>query len=74
MRPAESAYHGLHKPWLEWIQRGAVLPILILSGWLLSGPFGARGMVWAHILAGVAALGVAALLLRGRLAGPAEAG
>ncbi len=74
VRPAESAYHGLHKPWLEWIQRGAVLPILILSGWLLSGPFGARGMVWAHILAGVAALGVAALLLRGRLAGPAEAG
>ena len=67
VRPAESAYHGLHKPWLEWIQRGAVLPLLTLAGWILAPRFGAEGMVWAHIFAGVVALGVATLLLRGRL-------
>ena len=67
VRPAESAYHGLHKPWLEWIQRGAVLPVLALSGWMLAPLFGARGMVWAHIVTGIAGLAAAALLLRGRL-------
>jgi O-antigen/teichoic acid export membrane protein len=67
VRPAESTYHGLHKPWLELIQRGAVLPIMVAMGWVLAPRFGAEGMVWTHIAAGVAALIVAVLLLRGRL-------
>jgi O-antigen/teichoic acid export membrane protein len=67
VRPAESTYHGLRKPWLEWFQRGAVLPVLILFGWLLAPRFGAEGMVWTHIIGGIAALVAAAFLLRGRL-------
>ena len=67
VRPAESTYHGLRKPWLEWIQRGAVLPVLVLFGWLLGPRFGAHGMIWAQIIGGIAALVAAAFLLRGRL-------
>jgi O-antigen/teichoic acid export membrane protein len=67
VRPAESAYHGLHAPWLEWVQRCAVLPLLLAAGWLLVPRYGAAGMVWAHITAGAASLCVALLLLRGRL-------
>jgi O-antigen/teichoic acid export membrane protein len=67
VRPAESTYHGLRKPWLEWIQRGAVLPVLLSFGWLLGPRFGAQGMIWAHIIGGIAALVAAAFLLRGRL-------
>ena len=67
LRPAESTYHGLHKPWLESAQRLIVLPLLLGGGMLLVPHFGAQGMVFAHIATGIAALGVAALLLRGRL-------
>ncbi|MBW2541930.1 MAG: lipopolysaccharide biosynthesis protein [Deltaproteobacteria bacterium] len=67
VRPAESTYHGLRKPWLEWIQRGAVLPVLLLFGWLLGPRFGAQGMIWTQIMGGIAALVAAAFLLRGRL-------
>ena len=67
VRPAESTYHGLRKPWLEWIQRGAVLPVLVLFGWLLGPRFGAHGMIWTQIIGGIAALVAAAFLLRGRL-------
>ena len=68
LRPIESVYHGLHAPRLEVLQRAVVLPVLLLAGLALAPRWGAAGMVWAHVLAGVTSLVVGALLVRSRLA------
>jgi O-antigen/teichoic acid export membrane protein len=65
--PIETAYHALLKPHLELVVRSSTLPLLLILSFLLASRFGATGMVWAHILSNVAALGVAGWLLRMQL-------
>jgi O-antigen/teichoic acid export membrane protein len=63
IRPIESVYHGLYKPHLEFILRVARLPILVGLGLILSAMYGAVGMVWAHVISGIAVMGLSIWLL-----------
>ena len=48
--------------------RSAALSLLIALAFLLAPRFGAQGMVWAHVLGGLAALGFGLWLVRRALA------
>jgi O-antigen/teichoic acid export membrane protein len=71
VRPIEASFHGLHQPRLELFLRLGILPLLLVATFVLVPRFGAEGMVFAHILAGLLAAPLALWLLR-RALGRAE--
>lgn len=62
-RPIESVFHGLHKPHLELWPRVVRIALLAITAWLFVPAYGALGMVWAHVITGIIALGIAGLLV-----------
>jgi O-antigen/teichoic acid export membrane protein len=72
IRPIETCYHGLHRPWLELVPRLARLALVVGLAYLLAPAFGAVGMVWGQILSGLVAVLIAAGLLWRRLNRPAR--
>lgn len=63
IRPIESVFHGMYKPWLELAPRVARLVLLIGAAFLLAPRFGALGMVWAQVFSGLVGLLLAFALL-----------
>jgi len=62
-RPIESVFHGLREPHLELWPRVVCIAMLVVIAWLLVPAYGALGMVWAHVIAGIIGLGIAGLLV-----------
>ncbi|MGE4605742.1 MAG: hypothetical protein AAEJ52_03265 [Myxococcota bacterium] len=63
IRPIETTFHGLYKPWLELLPRLARLVLLLGVAFVLAPRFGAIGMVWAQVFSGLAGLLIAFGLL-----------
>jgi O-antigen/teichoic acid export membrane protein len=63
IRPIESVFHGMYKPWLEVAPRVVRLVLLLGAAFLLAPRFGAVGMVWAQVFSGLVGLLLAFALL-----------
>jgi len=63
VRPIETVFHGMYKPWLELLPRLARLVLLLGAAYVLAPRFGAIGMVWAQVISGLAGLLIAFALL-----------
>jgi len=72
IRPIESVFHGMHKPWLEAGPRVVRLGLLVGAAYLLAPQYGALGMVWAQVFSGLIGLILAVGLLWSKLDGGAR--